>query len=222
MSMLGRRGLLKSFGLLPLAGKSKHKKEPDPVGWNGQNVFAQVVIVYGSGVTGYFQYSGQPALGNPPIAWAVPPGVTKDPVGNTLPVSGGFAVAGASGSIAQLATGFVAVRNGAEHAGGSLGETAPGNTELVSGLVTAGDTPAVVTLVSKAADFSGAAQVVVSNTTSPLPSTSAMLEVLGDVALTELSAAPPTPAGAGRLYVDATGHLHYLGPGGTNTIIANP
>jgi hypothetical protein len=40
--------------------------------------------------------------------------------------------------------------------------------------------------------------------------------------LAELAAAPATPTGAGQLYVDATGHLHYLGPGGTDTILAGP
>ena len=35
-------------------------------------------------------------------------------------------------------------------------------------------------------------------------------------------AAPGTPTGGGILYVDLTGHLHYLGPGGTDTTLANP
>lgn len=34
--------------------------------------------------------------------------------------------------------------------------------------------------------------------------------------------APATPTGGGVLYVDLTGHLHYLGPGGTDTTLANP
>jgi parallel beta-helix repeat protein len=40
--------------------------------------------------------------------------------------------------------------------------------------------------------------------------------------LTEQSSAPATPSGGGVLYADATGHLHYLGPGGTDTILAGP
>lgn len=46
----------------------------------------------------------------------------------------------------------------------------------------------------------------------------------GTVAALEIQehSAPPTPSGGGRIYVDGTGHLHYLGPAGTDTIIANP
>jgi hypothetical protein len=48
------------------------------------NTFTQIII-YGSGpATGLFIYNGVPALGNPPILSAVPPGVTTDPVGNTV------------------------------------------------------------------------------------------------------------------------------------------
>ena len=101
MSMVGRRGLLKSLGLAPLARGGKHKHRETPVGWNNQNVFAQLVIIYGSGTLGVFEYEGQPADGNPPIFWAVPPDVTEDPSGNPLVVSGGAAVATYSGGIAQ-------------------------------------------------------------------------------------------------------------------------
>ena len=40
--------------------------------------------------------------------------------------------------------------------------------------------------------------------------------------LLEQATAPATPSGGGWLYVDSTGHLHYLGPGGTNTTLAGP
>jgi hypothetical protein len=52
-------------------------------------VRATQLIIYGTGETGLFEYSGTPALGNPPEAYAAPNGVTKDPYGNTLPQSGG-------------------------------------------------------------------------------------------------------------------------------------
>jgi hypothetical protein len=40
--------------------------------------------------------------------------------------------------------------------------------------------------------------------------------------MAEQAAAPATPTGGGMLYVDGTGHLRYLGPGGTNTVLAGP
>jgi hypothetical protein len=36
-----------------------------------------------------------------------------------------------------------------------------------------------------------------------------------------LTGTPPTPSGAGVLYVDTSGNLRYLGPSGTNTKLAN-
>lgn len=46
----------------------------------------------------------------------------------------------------------------------------------------------------------------------------------GPLQLQELPAALPVsvPVASGRLYVDSTGNLHYLGPGGTDTILAGP
>ena len=46
--------------------------------------------------------------------------------------------------------------------------------------------------------------------------------LFSQVFMGEVAAAPGTPAGGGFLYVDATGHLHYLGPSGTNTTLAGP
>jgi hypothetical protein len=42
------------------------------------------------------------------------------------------------------------------------------------------------------------------------------------IKLAERAAAPGVPAGGGYLYVDATGHLTYRGPGGTITQLAGP
>ena len=49
-----------------------------------------------------------------------------------------------------------------------------------------------------------------------------ILTVFASLGLQEQAAPPATPTGSGILYTDNTGHLHYLGPGGTNTILANP
>lgn len=49
------------------------------------------IILDASRGNGLFEYLGTGALGNGPILWAVPPGTTTDPFGNTLPVSGGIA-----------------------------------------------------------------------------------------------------------------------------------
>lgn len=51
-------------------------------------VRARVVIVFGT-TGGIFLYNGTPGPGNPPVMWAVPPGVTADPSGNAVsPVLG--------------------------------------------------------------------------------------------------------------------------------------
>jgi hypothetical protein len=65
-----------------------------------------LVIIFGTGITGLFQYQGTPSHGNGPILWAVPPGVTTDPFGNTLPASGGIVSEAAGGGLlAQLFAG---------------------------------------------------------------------------------------------------------------------
>jgi len=43
-----------------------------------------IIIVSGAPNTGLFLYNGTPAAGNPPVLWAVAPGVTADPFGNTV------------------------------------------------------------------------------------------------------------------------------------------
>jgi len=45
---------------------------------------------------------------------------------------------------------------------------------------------------------------------------------LATVFIGETAAPGSTPSGGGILYVDNTGHLHYLGPGGTDTTLAGP
>jgi hypothetical protein len=46
-------------------------------------VFAQLVIISGAS-GGLFLYNGAPGPGNPPVLWAVPPGVTADPYHNPV------------------------------------------------------------------------------------------------------------------------------------------
>jgi hypothetical protein len=76
----------------------------------------RVIIIFGPGgaISGLFVYSGDPALGNPPIAYIAAAGVTKDPFGNTLPDSTGGVVS--SNNLAHL---FAALIGGAVEFGNS-------------------------------------------------------------------------------------------------------
>jgi hypothetical protein len=76
----------------------------------GGNIFiGRLVIIYGTGTTGWFEYSGMPGAGNEPIAYAVPPGITKDPYGNALPASGGVVSQDAGVAFSQLISGGLIV-----------------------------------------------------------------------------------------------------------------
>ena len=62
-----------------------------------------IVITSGAPNTGLFIYNGTPAAGNPPVLWAVAPGVTSDPFGNTVSaVLGAGTPGGPSTQIDQL------------------------------------------------------------------------------------------------------------------------
>jgi hypothetical protein len=77
-----------------------------------------IIIVSGAPNTGLFLYNGTPAHGNPPVLWAVAPGVTADPFGNTvaavlgagtpggpstqIDASGDVTLTGAAGTTLQL------------------------------------------------------------------------------------------------------------------------
>jgi hypothetical protein len=76
-------------------------------------ILARRVVIFGVD-DGLFEYEGTPAAGNPPVAWAVPPGVTTDPYGNSLPVSGGFATMPfhTPSDYGQLAAGKVVLAGG--------------------------------------------------------------------------------------------------------------
>ena len=68
-------------------------------------VIARIVIIYGTGNIGLFEYNGNPGPGNAPIAYIAPPGVTADPYGNSLPVTSGGFVSAESGLLAALTQG---------------------------------------------------------------------------------------------------------------------
>jgi hypothetical protein len=87
-------------------GTSRAGVGPAP---GGQFVIARIVVIYGTGTTGWFEYSGSPGAGNEPIAYAVPPGVTKDPYGNVLPASGGVVSQDAGVAFSQLISGGLIV-----------------------------------------------------------------------------------------------------------------
>lgn len=71
---------------------------------------ARLVIVSGSGIVGFFEYEGTPAAGNPPVAYAIPPGVTQDPYGNPLPfASGGFTSSQPGAEFSALSAGGVLI-----------------------------------------------------------------------------------------------------------------
>ncbi len=64
-----------------------------------RNVFkGRLVIIFGTGPNfGLFIYAGQPSLGNPPVLWAVAPGVTADPSGNAVQAVFGIGTPGGPG-----------------------------------------------------------------------------------------------------------------------------
>ncbi len=83
-----------------------------------------------------FEYAGTPAAGNPPITWAVPAGVTLDPYGNSLPVSGGMATYDpSSGLIAQLLAGQLVLTTAPSPPGAVTLSMATASADGISGAV---------------------------------------------------------------------------------------
>ena len=207
MSTLGRRGLLKTLGLAPLARGGKHKHRETPVGWTNQAFQLLIVNAADGSFSGAFVYSPGPGNGNLIASIAATAGT--DPYGNAY-VDGVASYAGNSG--ARLFNGSVQFLS---FIGGSW---------INAGLIGAGGASGIMhisPLTDAYFGLSSGDQVVI-GPVGLTPDTAALLEVQGDLALTEQSSAPPTPTGAGVLYTDSTGHLHYLGPGGTNTTLAGP
>lgn len=82
--------------------------------WSNQAT-SLVVIQGGAPGTGLFLYNGPPAAGNPPVLWAVAPGVTADPFGN--PVAAVLGAGSSAGPNTQIdATGDITLTG----VGGSL------------------------------------------------------------------------------------------------------
>lgn len=174
------------------------------MGWRQTSVVTNIVVTYGSGLTGLFQYSGTPRHGNPPVAWSVPPSVADDPYGNVLAASGGFTSGGTSG-YSQLAAGAVFLSNNLNADPGTLLAPAGlgGQLQIVGPRVTAGDTPAGLTLTSVSGGGLG----------------QPFTQVQGALLLLDMSA-PSAAASGGLLYVDSSGQEHYLRPSGLDTIVS--
>lgn len=90
----------------PPAGGPGIGVQPGP---NNGVFFGRLAILFGpsGAVTGIFEYASgtTPGLGNPPIAYMVPNGVTHDPFGNALPISGGVVSVSSTGAWSQLFNG---------------------------------------------------------------------------------------------------------------------
>jgi hypothetical protein len=172
---------------LAAQGMSRSGTGPAP-----QNVVivGRTVIVFGpvGSVVGVFVYQAgtTPGAGNPPILSMT--ANTSDPFGN--PVESGITSQEPSSVFAQLATGQLRLGSTnplTEIAAAALLEVLDVTTaasrpavELISPATSAGNT-ADLTLFGESADASGAAQVVIS-AGLPLPSTTALLEVDGEIA----------------------------------------
>jgi hypothetical protein len=158
---------------------------------NPGEILTKLVVIFGTGETGWFEYNGTPALGNPPIAYAAPPGVTTDPYGNTLPTTnGGVTSARYTGSAAQqvseLSAGTVNLYGGAAsqytQAGGLTVPNGTAEIGLQSPATTADANPAHITLYSggvTSIEVLNADQVVVSPNSVSAGITDAEFEVQG-------------------------------------------
>lgn len=163
-----------------------------------QNIFQVLIITSSAGTpTGLFEYSGAPVLGNPPIAYATAPGVTKDPVGNTLPVTSGGFVSSSSASgqfgVLQNAAFLLGSANASTHiiADGVVALLDALAVNVAPGIaITAPSTPtgggAQINVLGESQDASKPAQVVIG---APIaaPTTTALLEVQGGVQTTNLN-----------------------------------
>jgi hypothetical protein len=109
-----------------------------------------LVIIFGTGITGLFQYEGTPSHGNGPILWAVPPGVTTDPFGNTLPASGGIVSEAAGGGLLSQLSGGSVVFGDADDPGPL---TRDGQLSIIHRVLTS-DTP-ILAFNSPAGDTAG-------------------------------------------------------------------
>jgi len=202
------------------------------VGW-GTSIFPLLIVTSSSGFTGLFVYSPGPGAGN--LIASISSGVGTDPFGNTVndgiwaygsgePVG----AAGAFGAFAELLNASVRIGDLAMTQSATLSAAEQGAspqsqpTLLVQAPEQAGslDAANVIVLGGDTASVKHG-QVLIALSTTATPDTNELFEVQGRITIVETSA-PATPAGAGVLYVDATGHLRYKGPLGTDTLLANP
>jgi len=201
------------------------------MGWGG-NTFPLLVVTAGGGYTGLFVYNPAPGAGNLIASTAAISGT--DPSGNAFfegtaaywNTSLGLYMAlvmspanrGLTFYTATTEAGPWTARSGLFQpvAGGPVLEALLLQNVAGTGIEFNGggsfgyrfDSPGTVICADGLSVASG--------------TTTDTLDVTTTAFLAEQVSAPATPSGGGLLYVDSTGHLHYLGPGGTNTILANP
>ena len=148
----------------------------------------QVVLIGNGPGTGLFEYTGP---GQMPVAWAVAPGVLLDPFGNALPASGGFAVLGGGGIVAQLATSALHFFSATSHPFSPPSVVSPqaaaagANLFIVGGAGTSGAVPVGVSLWDSLTGATGVAQMVVARINNIAAGlTAALLEIQGELAIT--------------------------------------
>jgi hypothetical protein len=191
---------------------------------NNNDVLARIIVIYGSGLIGLFQYSGTPGSGNPPILYSVPPGVSTDPYGNALPVTGGGIYSAVySGGVPQAESGLqgggVLLYGGAASgyfaaAGMSISgadkQSLVINSASINGVSDLFAFLELVTVVSPAVPY-----VLVGNGSTLLvasvgpPATAAQAEIAGYLALKD-QAAPASVAGWTEPYATASGNLGFV------------
>lgn len=161
-----------------------------------QNIIrAQIIIISGGTVTGLFEYSGAPAAGNPPVAYASAPGTTTDPFGNPLPwTAGGFVVVSGT-TFAVLATASLQFHMTGDIANPLVSEAAGAVLNLSSGQAGTALNECILTLAPSA--------------TIPFATLQGLLSISEWLKLVT-GAAPAAVSGAALLFTDAAGFLRTL------------
>jgi len=161
---------------------------------NPGQVVANSVVIFGT-QDGLFIYNGVPASGNPPVAWATPPGVNIDPYGNSLPLSGGYVSSLASGALASLIGGalgffsdnpssFIAAEGGISMDDAILASSRPALDISPPTTVGPANPAGTIILFAQSNDASKPAQVQIAASGNPAaPSTTALLEVDGNMSV---------------------------------------
>jgi hypothetical protein len=170
-------------------------------------VLARVVIIYGPGITGWFEYAGKPGPGNPPVTYDAPAGVTTDPYGNALPTTTGGVVSvntSLPDFYTQLLAAVINFNEGSVEAPGSIGLNGSTILELRSPVQDAGGPVMVADLLS---EIPGVAQLLLVQIAQggvvPEPATTALLEVQGSIGLTNVVTLPAVRASAAQVSASA-------------------